>query len=242
MKSEKCNPRALRGTFVGYDGHTIYRVHIQEQNKVIRIKNLQIFEDHEAKSSTSLPDYENGPTFQGSPLSDEDDDTQILDVGRKVDNTTGTSRQTPSKVTTSRGRKVKNARDEGTGPLITREDSQKKSRTGRTLRPTTKAKNQDLVAHLTKLLSLDWKSESPKAEANAFLTQINKPDDEEDPLQILTSRLLRENATDPGEFAFATQLDVVEPETYNKAMSGSQAQEWSQAMTEELDQLKANET
>lgn len=29
LKSEKWNPRALRGTFVGYDGHTIYRVHIR---------------------------------------------------------------------------------------------------------------------------------------------------------------------------------------------------------------------
>lgn len=55
-------------------------------------------------------------------------------------------------------------------------------------------------------------------------------------------RLLRENATDPGEFAFATQLDVEKPETYNKAMRSSQAQEWLQAMAEELDQLKANET
>lgn len=30
--------------------------------------------------------------------------------------------------------------------------------------------------------------------------------------------------------------------TYNKAMRSSQAQEWLQAMAEELDQLKANET
>lgn len=92
LKSEKWDPRALRGTLVGYDGHTIYRVHIQEQNKVIRIKDLRIFEDHEIKTSTSLPDYENGPTFQGSPLSDEDDNIQMLDVGRKVDNTTGATK------------------------------------------------------------------------------------------------------------------------------------------------------
>lgn len=175
-------------------------------------------------------------------MSDEDNDTQILNVGQKVDNTTDASRQTPSKITPSRGQKVKNARNEGTGPLTTQRGSQKKLRLGRTLRPTIKAKNQDLVAHLTKLLSLDWESESPEAEANTFLTQINKPNDEENSLQILTSRLLQENATDPGEFAFVTQLDVEEPEIYNKAMSGSEAQKWSQAMTEELDQLKANET
>lgn len=89
------------------------------------------------------------------------------------------------------------------------------------------SESEYLVAHLTKLLSLDWESESPKAEANAFLTQIDESDDGEDPLRILASRLLRENAADPGEFAFATQLDVEEPKTYNKAISGSQAQEWS---------------
>ena len=67
---------------------------------------------------------------------------------------------------------------------------QKKSRSGRTLRPTKKAQNEDLVAHFTTLLSLDWKAESQEENANAFLTQINEPDDEEDPLRILTSRLL----------------------------------------------------
>ncbi len=30
LKSEKWNPRALCGTLVGYDGHTIYRIHIRE--------------------------------------------------------------------------------------------------------------------------------------------------------------------------------------------------------------------
>lgn len=49
MKSEKWVPRALRGTLVGYDGHTIYRVHIQNQEKVIQVNDLQIFEDYETK-------------------------------------------------------------------------------------------------------------------------------------------------------------------------------------------------
>ena len=152
------------------------------------------------------------------------------------------SRQTPSKVTPSRSRKVVDTGDKTTGPSIDGEKIQKKSRSGRTLKPTKKSQNKELVAHLTTLLSLDWEAESPEEEINAFLTQINEPNDEEDPLRILTSRLLRENAADQGEFAFATQLDVEEPETYNKAMSGSHAQEWSQAMKEELEQLEANKT
>ncbi len=70
LKSEKWNPQALRGTLVGYDGHTIYRVHIREQNKVIHIKDLRIFEDYKIKTSKGLPNYENSPTFQilSSPM------------------------------------------------------------------------------------------------------------------------------------------------------------------------------
>lgn len=40
LKSEKIEARALKGTLVGYDGHTIYRVFIREQDKVIRMKYL----------------------------------------------------------------------------------------------------------------------------------------------------------------------------------------------------------
>ena len=40
MKSEKWATQALKRILVGYDGHTIYRVHIREQNNVIRVKNL----------------------------------------------------------------------------------------------------------------------------------------------------------------------------------------------------------
>lgn len=65
MKSEKWAPRALKETLVGYNGHTIYRVHIKEQNKFIWIKNFYIFEDYKTKESTKLPDYtRNLRTFQ----------------------------------------------------------------------------------------------------------------------------------------------------------------------------------
>lgn len=35
IKSEKWGPQALKGILVGYNEHTIYRVHIREQQKVI---------------------------------------------------------------------------------------------------------------------------------------------------------------------------------------------------------------
>lgn len=83
LKSEMWNPQALRRTLVRYDGYIIYRVYIQKQNKVIRIKDLKIFEDYETKTSTDLPDHKNAPTFSSSLLSKDNNnvDIQMLDIG-----------------------------------------------------------------------------------------------------------------------------------------------------------------
>ena len=247
LKSEKWNPRALHGILVGYDGHTIYRVHIREQNKVIRIKDLRIFEDYEAKTSTELPEYKNTPTFSGFLLSDDDDeatsDTQMLDVGRKVNNATGASESTPSKVTPRKGRKV-TTRDETTGASNETTET-RKSRSGRTIRPTQKAQDQDLIVHLSKLLDLDWEHNSEE-KANAFLTNIECEEDghdaDDDPYTILTSRLIQANAQSKGDYVLATQLDVEEPESYNRAMQCPHASQWAQAMKEEIDSLHENKT
>ncbi len=40
LKSEKFEALALKSIFVGYNGYTIYRVFIQEQNKIIWVKKL----------------------------------------------------------------------------------------------------------------------------------------------------------------------------------------------------------
>lgn len=63
LKSEKFESRARKGTLVGYDGHTIYRVHIRNQKKVIQVKDLRIFEDTSQKDSTTLPAFNDQPTF-----------------------------------------------------------------------------------------------------------------------------------------------------------------------------------
>ena len=44
FRSEKIVPRALKGKPVGFDGHTIYCVHIEKQNRVIGVKYLRIFD------------------------------------------------------------------------------------------------------------------------------------------------------------------------------------------------------
>lgn len=62
-------------------------------------------------------------------------------------------------------------------------------------------------------------------------------------MKILVTKLnAKANAMDQDHFACSTQLDVIEPETYNKTMRVSYAAKWSQAMGEELDQLEKNNT
>ena len=57
-KSAKFTPRAKKRIPVGYDGHTIYRVFLKQDNAIIRAKDLQILEDTVSKNETSLPTYE----------------------------------------------------------------------------------------------------------------------------------------------------------------------------------------
>lgn len=64
----------MRGRLIGYDRHIIYRVvYIESQSKVIKVKDLHVFEDNEAKTSTDLLDYEDAPTFQGFFLVDDNE-------------------------------------------------------------------------------------------------------------------------------------------------------------------------
>ena len=89
MKLEKWAPQALKRTLVGFDGRTIYRVYIKDQNKVIQVKDFWIFEDYETKESTELPDYsESLSTFQSFLHIDEEEERElpVPSVGRKVKN------------------------------------------------------------------------------------------------------------------------------------------------------------
>ena len=61
---------------MGYDGHTIHRVYIKDQNKVIRVEYLQIFEDFETKPSIDLPDYQEKSTFERFLLADREKDSE----------------------------------------------------------------------------------------------------------------------------------------------------------------------
>lgn len=87
MKSEMWAPQALKRTLVGYNGYTIYKVHIKEQNKVIWVKNLCFFKDYKIKEPTKLPNYfKNLPTFQGFHERDDNDELKrtISHISQKV--------------------------------------------------------------------------------------------------------------------------------------------------------------
>lgn len=109
IKSEKWAPRALKGVLVGYDGHTIPRVYIKSQKKVIRVKDLRIFENYETKATTELHDYDEGiPTFQGFLLEyNDEEETGLLSTckSRKVKNAKG---KQPAPIARA-GRKVNDA-------------------------------------------------------------------------------------------------------------------------------------
>lgn len=81
-------PQVLKETLVGYDGHTIYRVYIKEQNKVIWVKNLYIFKNYKAKKSIKISDYFNNLlTFQDFYYNNDDNnklERQIPCISQKV--------------------------------------------------------------------------------------------------------------------------------------------------------------
>ena len=88
MNLEKWASQVLRGILVGFDGHTIYRVHIKDQNRVIWVKNPRIFEDYKSKGSIELPNYfESLSIFQGFFYTDNNNEKQellILRTSQKV--------------------------------------------------------------------------------------------------------------------------------------------------------------
>ena len=129
----------------------------------------------------------------------------MLDAGRKVSNTAGASKSTPSKVTSRKGQKV-TTRNETAG--TSKETTElKKSHSGQTIKPTEKAQDQNLIVELVELLGRDWEV-NWEERANAFLTNIECEDDDqnsdENTYRILASRLIQANVRSKKDYALAT--------------------------------------
>lgn len=72
-KFAKFTSWAQKNKLIGYDDHTIYQVFLKQNNAVIRVKDLQIFENTILNNKTALPTYkailidEQGETASYSP-------------------------------------------------------------------------------------------------------------------------------------------------------------------------------
>lgn len=66
LKSAKWDAKASKKKLVGFDGHTICRVYIEKQNKVIRVKDFRIFEDTRTKIHSILSDFNWKPIMESS--------------------------------------------------------------------------------------------------------------------------------------------------------------------------------
>lgn len=143
---------------MGFDDHIIYHVHIEKQNRVIRVKDLRIFEDTETKHHTILPSYKDGkPTFQSFLLDDNDE--------KETSNAPNNSTTIQPNIPTDTGKLT--ASKDAAKPKVPKDTSKlksshivnqdKKSRYSQTIKPIEKAKgqNQELIAYLIILLKRD---------------------------------------------------------------------------------------
>ena len=182
LKSAKWEARALKDKLVSFDGHTIYNVYIKDQNKVIRVKDLRIYEDFTSKAITSLPDFEGKPTFDGIQIPDKQTPSDESSASEEEKNT---RKQLPKKPA--------------------------ESQAGRTIKPISKlmtnGRDKVLITQLATLLDND-REESNKV--TAFLARCyndatgSKVETEIDPLHILATDIHKANAGDASEFTLST--------------------------------------
>ena len=245
LKSAKWEARALREKLVGFDGHTIYRVHIEDQKKVIRVKNLRIYEDITSKTTKSLPDLEGKPTFDGIQIPDEQGPSDESS-GSEEERPKSRPPQKPKR--TQAGRDAHRASEEENEPKITEKPA--KSRAGRTLKLSPKKQEEvgsathTLITKLTSLLEKYWEDGRVVAfltsckESNADDNSHEADSPEQDPLHILAAIIHKANAGNSSDFSSSSQFDVEKPETYERVMSGPHAQQWPHAIQEALEQLE----
>ena len=158
LNSAKWEACAFRGKLVGFDGHTIYRVHIEDPNKVIWVKDLQIYEDITPKATKSLPDFEGRPTFDGIQVPDEQSSSDKSSASEKEKNAPKRPSKKPTKAREGREEKHNKTSKEENAPE-TLPQRPIKSWVGGIIKPTAKKQKSTttptLVAQLTSLVDKD---------------------------------------------------------------------------------------
>ena len=244
LKSAKWEACALKGKLVGFDGHTIYRVHIEDQNKVIRVKDLRIFEDITSKTTTSLPDFEEKPMFDGVQIPDEQGPSDKSSTSEEEENKPKKPPQNVSK--THVGRDANRPSKKEIEPKRATLEKQARSWAGREIKQTPKARDDNvihtLVTQLASLLDKDWEEEEKISALLASWENSQKENStyetKMDPLQILAASIQKANAGNPADFLSTTQLDIEELEMYKQAISKRQAQQWAHGIQDKFEQLE----
>ncbi len=228
LKSAKWDSRAFKGKLIRFNKHTIYRVHIKDQKKVIRVKNLRIFEDSSTKTNSTLSDFDGKPTF---------DATQIPDEHGPSDESSASKDKKAKPKPPQKSKKIQADRDATARASEEKNKPKTKSRAGKMLKPMPKRQEEAestraLIIELTSLLGKEWEDD----QALAFLTFCKKNKDkdskgvssiEQNLLHILATAIYKANATNLSDFTSSTQLDIEEPKTYKRAMRGPHTQQWS---------------
>ncbi len=103
--------------------------------------------------------------------------------------------------------------------------------------------NTDIKALLSQLIEVldisDWGSNIQSSCSSVDSLSL----DVCDPWVFLTQKIRTEDAVDLDHYAYTTNsFDIQEPETYEKAMTSEQAEEWVKAMKEEMQSLIKHET
>ena len=260
-KGAKFAPRAQQGVLVGYDGTTIYRVYLEKSSKVIRVKDLPIHEDANAKKSTDLPTYD-------AICADKQGEWNDTLSNSKLSKTLASSepkrtRGRPRKHPLPDSHSNHSDSDSNLSHLSKKNSKQKRAKKQQLLRnsainsdsdsdplsdlpieePTenntpqrpSRQRIKTLITQLhTALVTQDW--------GDAFKATNDDGNDKPDPFILFTRKLEEVRAYDPQTFAFVSQFDIMEPTSYEAAIKSAQAEKWTEAIMSEWDSLIVNST
>lgn len=84
LKLAKWDVKVLIEKLVRFDRDTINRVYIENQNKIIKLKNLQIFKNTLNKTYLALPDLNNKPAFNATETTNEQESFNKSNVCKNV--------------------------------------------------------------------------------------------------------------------------------------------------------------
>jgi hypothetical protein len=274
-KSAKFEARAQKGMLVGYDGHTIYRVYLENPERIIRVKDLRVVEDTVAKPSTLLPTWNAlivpaedkggkpilGETTSTAPILSPDQAQEAVAEPTRLSTAQAYSKRVNIKSIIPSNGELQNPHarriltQTRENPAQTRENanstrdpgvSARDERARRRARANGEANSTEaLIVQLTKCLE-EW-DVSPSSNVTSIISSANLEDD------INLRDLLRDDYIDPfillaqkiehlQLFALSSEVEVLEPDTYERAMMSTEAAQWSAAMEDEVDSLMENQT